>query len=59
MHGGLKAQGLHPFPLPVGARLDEENPHLSTCIKCDTFDGFPCPAVYLSKRIPIAGVAHP
>ncbi|HKZ85279.1 MAG TPA: GMC family oxidoreductase [Anaerolineae bacterium] len=42
VYDGLKAQGLHPFPLPVGVRLDEENPHLSKCIKCDTFDGFPC-----------------
>jgi choline dehydrogenase-like flavoprotein len=39
---GLKAQGLHPFPLPVGVRLDEEHPERSPCIKCDTFDGFPC-----------------
>lgn len=39
---GLAAQGLHPFPLPVGVRLDEAQPHLSPCIKCDTFDGFPC-----------------
>ena len=39
---GLAAQGLHPFPLPVGVRLDEAEPHLSPCIKCDTFDGFPC-----------------
>jgi choline dehydrogenase-like flavoprotein len=39
---GLQNQGLHPFPLPVGVRLDEEYRHLSQCIKCDTFDGFPC-----------------
>jgi choline dehydrogenase-like flavoprotein len=39
---GLERQGLHPFPLPVGVRLDETNRHLSPCIKCDTFDGFPC-----------------
>lgn len=38
----LKGQGLQPFPLPVGVRLDEEYRHLSQCIKCDTFDGFPC-----------------
>lgn len=35
-------QGLRPFPLPVGIRLDEQNPHLSECIRCNTFDGFPC-----------------
>ena len=39
---GLQRQGLQPFPLPVGVRLDEDNRHLSPCIKCDTFDGFPC-----------------
>lgn len=39
---GLEQQGLKPFPLPVGVRLDEENPLRSLCIKCDTFDGFPC-----------------
>ena len=38
----LAAQGLHPFPLPVGVRLNEEQPEQSVCIKCDTFDGFPC-----------------
>ena len=39
---GLQQQGLRPFPLPVGVRLDEEYRHWSQCIKCDTFDGFPC-----------------
>jgi choline dehydrogenase-like flavoprotein len=38
----LLGHGHKPFPLPVGVRLDEENPHLSPCIKCDTFDGYPC-----------------
>jgi choline dehydrogenase-like flavoprotein len=42
VYDGLKGQGLNPFPLPVGVRLDEEYRHLSKCIKCDTFDGFPC-----------------
>jgi choline dehydrogenase-like flavoprotein len=39
---GLKRQGLRPFPLPVGVRLNEDDPLKSACIKCDTFDGFPC-----------------
>lgn len=39
---GLKTQGWNPFPLPVGVRLDEEYRHMSLCIKCDTFDGYPC-----------------
>jgi choline dehydrogenase-like flavoprotein len=34
--------GLHPFPLPVGVRLDEQHPESSECIRCDTCDGFPC-----------------
>jgi choline dehydrogenase-like flavoprotein len=39
---GLAQQGLNPFPLPVGVRLNEDDPLQSDCIKCDTFDGFPC-----------------
>jgi choline dehydrogenase-like flavoprotein len=42
VYDGLVAQGLRPFPLPVGVRLNEEDPLNSPCIKCDTFDGFPC-----------------
>src|SRR5919109_4014783 len=42
IYDGLKRQGLRPFPLPVGVRLDEENRYRSPCIKCETFDGFPC-----------------
>jgi choline dehydrogenase-like flavoprotein len=34
--------GLHPFPLPVGVRLDEQHPETSECIRCSTCDGFPC-----------------
>ncbi|MEP6884457.1 MAG: GMC family oxidoreductase [Gammaproteobacteria bacterium] len=43
---GLKSEGLHPFHLPLGILLDEDNgrplPH-SPCIRCDAFDGYPCP----------------
>ena len=43
---GMKREGLHPFHLPVGILLDEYDgkalPH-SPCIKCDAFDGYPCP----------------
>jgi choline dehydrogenase-like flavoprotein len=42
VYEGLQQQGLEPFPLPVGVRLNEEDPLKSPCIKCDTFDGFPC-----------------
>ncbi|NPD69489.1 GMC family oxidoreductase [Lichenicola cladoniae] len=42
----LQRQGLHPFHLPLGIKLDQ-NPDgsattYSPCIRCDAFDGFPC-----------------
>ncbi|BAY08007.1 GMC oxidoreductase [Calothrix sp. NIES-2098] len=42
IHDALKGQGLHPFYLPLAIKLNEINRHLSTCIRCDTCDGFPC-----------------
>lgn len=42
MHDKFKAQGLHPFHLPLGLRLNEKNRESSPCIRCDTCDGFPC-----------------
>ncbi len=39
------AEGLHPFHLPLGIRLDERDGKptpTSICIRCDAFDGFPC-----------------
>jgi choline dehydrogenase-like flavoprotein len=41
----LAADGLHPFHLPLGIRLDERDGKptpTSVCIRCDAFDGFPC-----------------
>src|SRR5208283_5062108 len=38
----LKRAGLKPFPLPLGVRLDESDVPHSSCIRCDTCDGFPC-----------------
>ena len=41
----LTGEGLHPFPLPLGILLDEHDGvprRTSPCIRCDTFDGFPC-----------------
>ncbi len=41
----LTQAGLHPFHLPLGIRLKEENGRPaqdSVCIRCDAFDGFPC-----------------
>jgi choline dehydrogenase-like flavoprotein len=42
VNAGLRGQGIQTFPLPVGVQLDEEHPESSTCIRCNTFDGFPC-----------------
>jgi choline dehydrogenase-like flavoprotein len=36
------ASGLRPFHTPLGVLLDEKNPRLSRCIRCNTCDGFPC-----------------
>ena len=41
----LAADGLHPFHLPLGIRLEERGGKpapTSICIRCDAFDGFPC-----------------
>ena len=45
LHDDLSRLGHHPFPLPLGILLEEENgkpKHQSPCIRCDRFDGFPC-----------------
>lgn len=45
LHDHLTRQGLHPFHLPLGIRLHEKEgipTPTSICIRCDTFDGFPC-----------------
>src|SRR5665213_1416378 len=41
----LTRAGLHPFHLPLGILLEEQDGKAtptSICIKCDAFDGFPC-----------------
>ena len=38
----LAKAGLHPFPAPSGIMLNEQFRNRSTCLKCDTCDGFPC-----------------
>jgi choline dehydrogenase-like flavoprotein len=38
----MRRLGQKPFPMPIGIMLDEQNPHKSKCIRCDTCDGFPC-----------------
>lgn len=34
--------GYYPFHLPLGLKLNEVDRTLSPCIRCDTFDGYPC-----------------
>lgn len=59
---GLRRQGRHPFPMPVGLMLDEANPRRSRCIRCDTCDGYPC-LVYAKADAQVVCVdpalAHP
>ncbi|MEE8465661.1 MAG: GMC family oxidoreductase [Dehalococcoidia bacterium] len=38
----LRRTGHTPFPLPIGIMLNEDQRHLSPCIRCGTCDGFPC-----------------
>jgi choline dehydrogenase-like flavoprotein len=42
LHDDLQRLGFHPFPLPMGVRLDERSPERSACIRCPSCDGFPC-----------------
>ena len=35
-------QGLRPFHVPLGIRLDEGRPQQSACIRCNTCDGYAC-----------------
>ena len=42
---GLKKEGLHPFHLPMGAWIEEDESGVtkpdSPCLRCDPFDGYP------------------
>jgi len=38
----LASQGLKPFHVPLGVQLNERDPRASSCIRCETCDGFPC-----------------
>src|SRR5262249_47304258 len=38
----FRVSGLNPFHTPLGVMLDEGNPRVSPCIRCNTCDGFPC-----------------
>ncbi len=43
---GLESLGMHPFHLPIGVDLVQDEhgrpTHDSPCIRCDRVDGFPC-----------------
>ncbi len=49
------AAGLRPFHTPLGVMLDEQAPHASRCIRCNTCDGFPC-LVYAKSDAQVLGV---
>jgi choline dehydrogenase-like flavoprotein len=38
----LAANGLRPFHTPLGIMLDEQRPHTSQCIRCNSCDGYAC-----------------
>jgi choline dehydrogenase-like flavoprotein len=38
----LTTAGYHPFPAPCAVMMDERDMAYSTCIRCQTCDGFPC-----------------
>lgn len=38
----LQGKGLHPYHTPLGIRLNEAQKYLSSCIRCNTCDGYPC-----------------
>lgn len=42
LSGALEATGYKPFPMPLGIQIDEQSPRTSTCVRCNTCDGFPC-----------------
>jgi len=51
----LSGAGYHPFSAPCGVLLDEANRPKSTCIRCNTCDGFPC-LVHAKSDAEIIGV---
>jgi choline dehydrogenase-like flavoprotein len=43
LHDDLVKAGHQPFHLPLGLDLDEADPGAGRCVRCNRFDGFPCP----------------
>ena len=61
LHDAFVREGLHPFPLPLGVLLTEENGkplHSSACVRCDAFDGFPCLVNGRPMRRSSASIRH-
>ena len=42
LEDALVKEGHRPFPIPMGIKLNEQDKVNSTCIRCNTCDGFPC-----------------
>src|ERR687891_2967532 len=42
LHDDFERTGHHPFHLPVGVDMNEEDPEQGKCVRCAKFDGFPC-----------------
>lgn len=51
----IASQGLHPFHLPLALKLNEADRDQSTCIRCDTCDGYPC-KVHAKADAEITGI---
>jgi choline dehydrogenase-like flavoprotein len=51
----LNAAGYHPFSAPCGIMLNEKDMAHSTCIRCQTCDGFPC-LVHAKSDAEVLGV---
>src|SRR3954451_21427996 len=43
VHDDLVNAGHQPFHLPLAVDLDESDPDAGRCVRCNRFDGFPCP----------------
>jgi choline dehydrogenase-like flavoprotein len=42
LHEDFERTGHHPFHLPVGVDMNEDDPEQGKCVRCAKFDGFPC-----------------
>jgi choline dehydrogenase-like flavoprotein len=51
----LTAAGYRPFPAPCAIMLNEQDMAYSTCIRCQTCDGFPC-LVHAKSDAEVVGV---